>query len=268
MRYLIGFVLALSFALPVAAQDFQKGLDAYSRGDYATALHEWRPLAELGVTVAQFGLGFMYENGQGVQQDYSEAKKWHRKAAEQGHAGAQYALGNIIDRRDVPPDYAEAVKWYRKAAEQGHAGAQYDLGFKYMHGQGVPENEGEGVKWYRKAAEQGHAGAQVFLGMVYYRGQGAKGIRQDYVEAAKLFRKAAEQGVPDTQAQLGFMYENGQGVPQDYVMAYMWYNLAALSGFQAVLPALAQMSKKMASADISKAQRLARQWLVMHGKTP
>ena len=64
--------------------DFQKGLDAYNRGDYATALKKWRPLAERGDASAQAALGAFYENGKGVPQDYAKAVKWYRLAAEQG----------------------------------------------------------------------------------------------------------------------------------------------------------------------------------------
>jgi TPR repeat protein len=62
-------------ALP-AVIDFQTGLEAYKRGDYATALKEWRPLAENGDAQAQFQLGVMYHNGEGVQKDDKEAVKW------------------------------------------------------------------------------------------------------------------------------------------------------------------------------------------------
>ena len=64
------------------AQDLNKGVDAYNAGDYATALQEWRPLAEQGHVTAQFSLGVMYLNGKGVPQDYSEAVKWYQLAAE------------------------------------------------------------------------------------------------------------------------------------------------------------------------------------------
>ena len=68
-------------------------MDAAKRGDYATALREWKPLAEQGNADAQFNLGLMYRNGEGVQQDHEESAKWFRRAAEQGHAGAQSRLG-------------------------------------------------------------------------------------------------------------------------------------------------------------------------------
>ena len=63
----------MTLSSPVAAQDFDKGLAAAQAGDYATALQEWTPLAEQGNVIAQFLLGIMYNNGQGVIQDYKEA---------------------------------------------------------------------------------------------------------------------------------------------------------------------------------------------------
>ena len=82
-------VLAFLMTLysPVAAQDFQKGLAAAQAGDFATALQEWKPLAEAGNADAQYNLGIMYNNGYGVPQDQKEATKWFRLAAEQGNAG-------------------------------------------------------------------------------------------------------------------------------------------------------------------------------------
>ncbi|WP_052046260.1 tetratricopeptide repeat protein [Candidatus Paracaedibacter symbiosus] len=56
-------------------------------------------------------------------------------------------------------DDTEAVKWYRKAADQGHAEAQFSLGYCYNNGEGVTKDYTEAVKWYCKAAE-GHAWAQ------------------------------------------------------------------------------------------------------------
>ena len=66
--------------------DYQKGLTAAQSGDFATALREWTPLAKQGDAFAQFNLGLMYDNGQGVPQDYKTAVKWYKLAAEQGHS--------------------------------------------------------------------------------------------------------------------------------------------------------------------------------------
>ena len=66
------------------SQDFQKGVTAYKSGDYATALREWKPLAEQGNAIAQHNLGLIYDKGDGVPQNYKAAVKWHKLAAEQG----------------------------------------------------------------------------------------------------------------------------------------------------------------------------------------
>jgi len=118
-------VVALMLA-PVAgaAQDFNAGQTAYDAGDYATALREWRPLAEQGDAWGQSNLGVMYELGQGVPQDYAEAVRWYRAAAEQGKAWAQSNLGAMYyNGRGVPQDYAEAHMWLNIAAANGAARA-------------------------------------------------------------------------------------------------------------------------------------------------
>ena len=84
----LAVVVALLFSAGSAWADFDDGLAAAQRGDFATALQEWRPLAEQGDAHAQFNLGIMYDNGWGVPENDAEAVKWWRKAAEQGYADA------------------------------------------------------------------------------------------------------------------------------------------------------------------------------------
>jgi TPR repeat protein len=81
MRFLYAVVLLV--AVQGASAAFAEGAAAYIRGDYTTALAEWRPLAAQGDANAQFiNLGIMYANGEGVPQDYAEAAKWLRLSAE------------------------------------------------------------------------------------------------------------------------------------------------------------------------------------------
>lgn len=103
------------------------------------------------------------------------------RAEQGGDAEEQYAIGfaYLNGRGGLPQDYAEAARWYRLAAEQGHAVAQYGLGMMYSNGVGVPEDDVEAVRWYRLAAEQGYAGAQASLGFHYATGDG---VPQDYVQ--------------------------------------------------------------------------------------
>lgn len=91
----VAILLALA-PLPSISQDFNVGLAAYQRGDYATTLKEWKPLAEQGDADAQYNLGVMYGDGDGVPQDYAEAMRWYRAAARQGNASAQYNLGGYF----------------------------------------------------------------------------------------------------------------------------------------------------------------------------
>ncbi len=118
-RILAGVVLSLMLTGGAAAGPYEDGLAAAKRGDYATALRLWRPLAEQGYANAQFNLGFMFRNGQGVPQDYAEAVKWYRLAAEQGYANAQFNLGLMYaDGQGVPQDYVQAHMRLNLAASQ------------------------------------------------------------------------------------------------------------------------------------------------------
>ena len=95
-----------------------------SKSPQERLLQELRTRSEYGDADAQFHLGLMYAQGDGVQQDYVEATKWFRKAATQGHPGAQFYLGALYERGDgVPQDYARAYTWLKAAAAQGNAGA-------------------------------------------------------------------------------------------------------------------------------------------------
>ena len=76
---------------------------------------------------AQFGLGHMYDGGQGVLQDYKEAVKWYRLAAEQGHANAQANFGVMYHYGyGVPRDYSRAHMWFNLASAAGEATATAD----------------------------------------------------------------------------------------------------------------------------------------------
>ena len=159
LRCTVTVLLTLSVLMPLTlgeAADFQAGVEAYQRGDYAAAIREWLPLAEQGNAAAQFKLALFYDRGWGVPEDDAEAVKWYRKAAEQGDVLAQYFSGLMYaNGRGAPEDDAEAVKWYRRAAEQGLAAAQAALGVMYATGRGVPEDDVQAYAWFNIAVAQG-----------------------------------------------------------------------------------------------------------------
>jgi len=103
------------------AGDYQEGVDAYAKGNYAVALEKFKPLAEGGKAEAQFNLGVMYRQGQGVAQDDKQAVEWWSKAAEQGHVEAQDNLGLRYARgQGVAQDWEQADKWFTIAAASGN----------------------------------------------------------------------------------------------------------------------------------------------------
>ena len=213
-----------------AEDDFARGEKAYDEQNYEEAVKWYRKAAEQGLAEAQNSLGDCYYNGDGVSEDEEEAVKWYRKAAEQGLAEAQNSLGDCYYNGDgVSKNYEEGVKWYRKAAEQGDAVAQFNLGYRYYCGKGVEEDKEEGVKWYRKAAEQGNAYAQYCLGLCYYCGVG---VSKNDEEAVKWFRKAAEQGNAYAQDGLGDCYYFGFGVSENKEEAVKWFRKAAEQGYE------------------------------------
>ena len=116
-------VLLLSLFLGASSYsaDFNKGLTAAQSGDFATALKEWKPLAEQGDADAQTNLGLMYQNGWGVLQDDKEAVRWYTLAAEQEHAKAQYNLGVMYALGEgVIKDYVYAHMWGNIASMNGN----------------------------------------------------------------------------------------------------------------------------------------------------
>ena len=150
-------LFSLLLGVPSYSADFNKGVIAAQNGDWATALKEWKPLAEQGLAVAQYNLGLMYEKGKGVPQDDKEAARLWILAAEQGYVDAQYNLGVMYNNGNgVPQDYEEAVRWYQLAAEQGDAKAQGNLGAMYAFGKGVIKDYVYAHMWGNIASMNGN----------------------------------------------------------------------------------------------------------------
>ncbi len=179
----------------VNAREEQKGVNAYNSGDYATALKEFKPLAEKGNLKAQLSLGLMYQYGTGVTKDSEKAIVWLLKAAEGGDKIAQSWLGiQYMSGNGVPLDNQKAFKWISRAAEQGHAGSQDMLGIMYESGKGVDKDYKKSFEWRKRAAMQNDPQAQFSLGIMYQLGQG---VKKDLKEAVKWLKKSAGLGYPD-----------------------------------------------------------------------
>lgn len=229
MIYRILFFLVLFSALIYGSSksDFDHGHEYYKQGEYGQAFQIWSSLAKQGYSSAQYNLGVMYEEGQGVQKNYAAAVQWYGIAADMGHSSAQYKLAKIYKtgQYGIAINKVEAAKLYEKAAEQGNEGAQYFLAEMYYDGDGIPQDYHQAFKWFSKLLDKEHPeAAQFYIGSLYYFGHG---VPQDYREAVKMYTNASDNGLSSAMNNLGIMYENGEGVSQNNIIAYALYNLSS-----------------------------------------
>ena len=156
--------------LEMARKLFEDGTqdgDPVSQGFLATMYHEG---AHVGIEVPE--------------PDYAKALFWARKGAEQGDVQSQCVLGFIFSNgQGVEENDEEAVDWVRKAAIQGYPFAQHQLASLLFHGRGVLQNREEALRWLHRAAKQGLRTAQRDLAGFYQTGEG---VKKDLVEAYKL----------------------------------------------------------------------------------
>jgi len=155
-------------------------------------------------------------------------------------------------------NYTLAYKEILPLAKAGNADAEHLLGLMYYMGRGVPQDYRQALAWHRKAAAKGKADAQYVVGAMYYTGNA---VIQDHKEAVVWFRKAAEQGHADAQQVLGLMYRyHIGGMPQDNVIAYMLWNLAAANGSSNAAEQRAAVVKAMSPEQIEEGQALSAGW--------
>ncbi len=130
-RFVALCLMAVALATAPAFSDgLDRGLDAYRNNDYKTAVQEFHPLAEQGNALAQYMLGDMYIDGEGVPHDYKQTVKWYRLSAEQGYEAAQNALGSMYYHGNgVLQDYVLAHMWYNISASNGAFGGKGNRDF-------------------------------------------------------------------------------------------------------------------------------------------
>ena len=146
---LLGMALILGSA--PAAADVKAGVDAWGRGDYQTAISEWRGPADKGDADAQFNLGQAYKLGRGVPQDLVQAEKWYKKAADQGHMQASDNYGLVLFQSNRR---TEALPYLQASAQRGEPRAQYVLGTGHFNGDFVEKD------WIKAYALMTRASAQ------------------------------------------------------------------------------------------------------------
>jgi TPR repeat protein len=148
-----------------------------------------RAQALAGDVIAQFSLGSRLLWSGG---DLQQAETWLRMAADQSYAPAEFELSQLLEAAPGSERDAEmAMHWLRRSAEHGFPPAQRALGDRYRAGSGVAQDLGRAAEWYRPAAEAGDLLAQYHLGQLHF--EGGTGVAQDYLWAYVWFDLAAAQ---------------------------------------------------------------------------
>ena len=224
----LAIVLAQSSTAQASEGEFTDAVKAYRNENYETAIKTFKKLAKEGDARSLFNLGVMYENGNGVPKNPSEAFNSYKKAAERELGDAENALGNIYYQGNATTkDDKLAIKYYQRAANKGYAKAQFSLGLMYYGAKPESRNLLESEMWFKKAADQNYAPAQYNLGVLYEIEQD---LQQPIDAAQKLYMQAAEQRHSGAMINLARIHFTGKSeIPKDHVQALMWAKLAMTS---------------------------------------
>jgi TPR repeat protein len=138
--------------------------------------------------------------------------------------GYLYESGRLSDWAIGPrQDYGLAASWFARAANAGHARAQYRLGILYAHGWGVIQSNARALACYEASARTGYAVAQYHLGWIVHNGDGTP---QDFTRARALMQQAAAQGMAAASLALGHFYQGGDGAAANPGLALRYYEQA------------------------------------------
>src|SRR5580658_5971887 len=137
---LLGVAVALVVSSTLWA-DAAAGVAAFKKGDYQTALKEWKVAANKGEPEAEYDLGLLYAKGLGVQRDSQVAQQWYEAAATQGNAQAEYSLGQMYAQGwGIPADQASTLRWM-EMANGSNGDNQDDPGWLAIEGYGTRSEE-------------------------------------------------------------------------------------------------------------------------------
>jgi hypothetical protein len=188
-------------------------------------------------------MGDRYREGDGVEQDLSQARHWYELAAKEGDAAGQNNLGTMyLEGIGGEVDAKTAVYWYQRSADQGFEVAQYNLGKRYLHGKGVEKDEEKAFHWIMLAAEQGDLAAMVTVGAMFRLGCGTA---PNLARAALWHIEGGSKNDPDALEELASYKDK--------------LELMALTGNRLASFALARMCEWGLGCDMSREENWA--WL-------
>ncbi len=253
---------------PFQQLDFNFGSEGFGDSASSSAADDYRRLAELGDSEAQFQLAQLHRFGAArLPKNLVEARVWFEASATNGHptarrsgsaveekmipdemVAAEFRIGELyLDGVHAAQDCGAALAWFRRAAARGHSGAQVSLGRMYRDGNGCRASSVRAYTCFCIARRQNSADAGRFADELRTRMTDAEvssawlelGERHRHgtetprnpEEALFWYRRASEEGLPEAEYAIGDMYRNGEGVSGDDRQAVLWYLKAANRGF-------------------------------------
>ncbi|KAJ3322750.1 hypothetical protein HDV06_002801 [Boothiomyces sp. JEL0866] len=195
--------------------------------DYSKAFYFCKKAASQGLSQAQNLVGNYYLEGVGCEADAETAMIWYIKGAEQREPTSIYNIGTLFERGlGVPASITIAIQWYERAARYQSINANNVLGVFHEQGIATPSIPEKAVEYYSTAALYGHPHAEYNLARCFHDGFGVN--RNDFM-AFSLYMKAAKQNHNLAQLSVGICYEYGIGVEIDMEESIRYYIQASIN---------------------------------------
>lgn len=277
---------------------FESGLTALEEGLYQDAYRIWSELKEENDPGGMFGLGWLYETGNGADQDIGRAFELYQMAADLDHAPAMSRIGYFyMQGIHVENDSDVAESWFRRAVAKDHTAAKARLAYLLLLRSGMKSVPDEAIELVLDASRTQHPEAVSLLELFYGMGQlwddqrmveatreqllllaheeqhplamrvaslwyrDGQGIERDPDLALNLLSDAARQGEVKAQYELAKMYQDGVVVERDSQEAVRWMRRAADQGFVDAQMALAMLylQGEIVKANQEESKRLLQQ---------
>lgn len=207
----------------------------YENISYAQALEWYKKAADKGSALANFKIGYLYDNGEGVKKDYKLAMESYKIAEEKKLPEAMAAIGWLYyNGHGVKKDKARAIEYfktvlpiYKEKADKGDITAMQGISAFYLQGEVLPKDFAKSFEWSMKAANAGSARSMCEVGLYYQLGYG---VKKDYEKSVEWMIKSAGRGFSFAMMCLGGAYYSGIGVTKNDAKAIEWLLKAADHG--------------------------------------
>ena len=196
-----------------------------------------------GNSHASFICGLLYENGQGIEKDFSKCIHYYKRSSSQGNTYGLVRIGLCYNFGfAVKQDYKKAIEYYQNGIELGNSYAMLFLGLRYKNGEGVKKDYSKAFEFCKKGSELGNLDAINWIGNFYENGIG---VEKNYSKMFECYEKVAKLGDGCGLKKLGICYEKGLGVKKDYSKAIEYYEKSSKVGFEDAKILLRNLKKRI-----------------------